>query len=226
MSARRRDRATEPWERPRRPVLTTPFERSARFWLNAYPRRWRDLHGEELLGVLEDVARQDDGSLPERLPRAEVLGLVRAGWGLRWRERPPFWRWLGYRLLDLRLPERYWWWVADDIRSPWFTPIQNLSSLVPMMLSFAAVSLAMRTNPAPTEGVFAGPRYWLLFGAVSLVVGYLVRNSKRRYSWRKHVVEGNIPESMRTPSPLPGTMTPTGTDPAITGEPPEERPRS
>lgn len=87
------------------------FERSARFWMRAYPRRWRAARGEELLGVLTDLA----GPGARHLGIRSALGLVVAGWGTRWRGRPPLGPWLRYRLDGAALPREYRPWVADDI---------------------------------------------------------------------------------------------------------------
>ncbi|QAY62237.1 hypothetical protein ET495_01935 [Xylanimonas allomyrinae] len=69
----------EPWDPPWRPFPRTRFERSARFWVNAYPLRWREAHGDELLGVLEEVVRAGGGSPPRR-PRP-VTGRLPPPWG-------------------------------------------------------------------------------------------------------------------------------------------------
>lgn len=49
--------------------------RSARFWLRAYPRRWRTARGEEVLGLLADLAGPGDGRLDART----AVNLVRVG---------------------------------------------------------------------------------------------------------------------------------------------------
>ena len=87
------------------------FERSARFWLRAYPRRWRAARGEELLGVLLDLAAPG----ARRVGTRTALDLLRGGWATRWREHPPLLPWLGYRVLDRRLPQEYLAWAKDDI---------------------------------------------------------------------------------------------------------------
>ncbi|MCL1872059.1 MAG: hypothetical protein FWF90_16825 [Promicromonosporaceae bacterium] len=197
----------------------TPFERSARFWLNAYPQRWREQHGDELLGVLEEAASQESVELPPRLPRTEVIALVRAGWSLRRREHPPLLPWLGYRMFRRRLPLRNWRWVVDDIRSPLYPFVSDLGRAPFMALYLTYVA---KTSDDPF-GWFRSPLFWILLMASSAAVAFVARQWNRRRAWLRHVVDGNVPWSVRRAWTQPGSMAPTGTDPAITGEPPEER---
>lgn len=95
---------------PRGQAPSARFVRSARFWMRAYPPRWRAVRGEELLGVLSDLAGPDAGRLGFR----GALDLVRAGWATRWREHPALLPWLGYRLLG-RSIRTHRAWMQDDI---------------------------------------------------------------------------------------------------------------
>jgi len=89
--------------------------RSARFWLRAYPRRWRAARGEEVLGLLADLAGPGDGRVDART----AVNLVRSGWATRWREHPPLGPWLLYRMFDRRVPREYRGWAHDDIDGFW-----------------------------------------------------------------------------------------------------------
>lgn len=180
------------------------YERSARFWLRAYPYRWRAMHGEEALAVVLALAGPDDGADPA--PRVgpaigarEAASLLRAGWSLRWRERPGTGRWLLYRLLDVRLPARYWWWAADDIRGALY-PWRN-GMLVPIitLLAWYAVPLLNVLDGRPYAPLMP---LWLLPVAVILFVGigFLGRRSGRSRAWLRHVVEGKRPERFRDPA--------------------------
>lgn len=201
MSARWRE--PEPWDAVPGVAPRHSFERSARFWLNAYPRRWRELHADEFVGVLEEVARSGGSGLPGRLPRAEIGGLLKAGVALRWREHPPLWDWLAYRGLDVRLPARYWWWVADDIRSPWYPVIEGAGRFGGLGVGYVVMWLlfpAMRGH-----GIFGLDSWMLVVHATTWpVVAYLVRNSWRRHAWLRHVVRGNIPACVRSSRSEPG----------------------
>ncbi len=100
------------------------LERSARFWMRAYPRRWRVARGEELLGVLLDLAAPG----ARRVGARTAIDLVRGGWATRWREHPPLLPWLGYRALNRRLPEPYRAWAKDDIDGAYYAPRELLGA--------------------------------------------------------------------------------------------------
>ena len=90
--------------------VSPAFARSAAFWLRAYPRRWRAARGDEVLGVLADLAAPG----ARRSGPRSALDLVRGGWATRLREHPPFGAWLLYRTFDRRIPG-YHAWLRDDI---------------------------------------------------------------------------------------------------------------
>ena len=91
--------------------MTTRYEQRCRTLLRAYPPRYRAARGAELLGPLLDVATPGRDTPSIR----ESCDVVRGGLMTRWRARPPVWRWLLYRVLDVRLPHAYRWWARDDI---------------------------------------------------------------------------------------------------------------
>jgi hypothetical protein len=166
----------------------TPFERSARFWLGAYPRRWRDLHGEEVLGVLDDVYRGSAGDLPDRLPRAESLGLLRAGWALRWHERPGIWRWCLYRCWTVRLRAADWPWVVDDIRGRWY-PLRCVLGRNALVIPFWVYQgVAMGS-----DSIFGSLWAWAAYLSLIVATSALGRNQLRRGEWTRHVVNGEVP---------------------------------
>lgn len=94
--------------------LDPRYERSALFWLRAFPRRYREVHTDEILGTLADV--EPPGAT--RPAVATAVDLVRAGWAERLRSRPPFGRWLWYRCGG-KLPPKYRVWLLDDLQG-WF----------------------------------------------------------------------------------------------------------
>lgn len=182
-------------------VGTDRYERSARFWLRAYPPRWRRLHGDEALAVLLDLA--PSSTVPDGAHRSRGIGareawdLVRAGWGLRWREHPPLGRWLLYRMFGVRLPSRFRWWVADDILGPLYPWRETLTSLTGVTVAFYAwlvladafFSLQITTPDLP---------FGVLWCAVFAVRGLLFRHSSRERAWRRHVLDGGAPVPPRT----------------------------
>ena len=169
------------------------YERSARFWLRAYPPRWRRLHGDEALAVLLDLApAPDDAGAPHGIGAREAWGLVRAGWALRRREHPPLGRWLLYRLFDARLPARYWWWVADDIHGvlyPWRVTMTGLGTALAIFYGWPVLAQLLFSVEVTR------PDLWLilLWCGTFLGGGLLFRRSHVARAWRKHVLDGNIP---------------------------------
>ncbi|WP_407344846.1 hypothetical protein [Pengzhenrongella phosphoraccumulans] len=101
-----------PADMPAPPGRVDPrFARSARFWLRAYPRRWRAARAAEMTEVLADLA--EPGAT--RLDLRGAADVIRSGWATRWREHPPPRAMLAYRLWDGRMPERYHPWLWDDV---------------------------------------------------------------------------------------------------------------
>jgi hypothetical protein len=89
---------------------------SVELWMRAYPRRWREARGEELLALVVDLA----GPGAQRLGARAAFDLVRAGWATRWREHPPAHSWLLYRLFGRvdSTPEV----VDTPVSTTWVTP--------------------------------------------------------------------------------------------------------
>lgn len=185
------------------------FERSARFWARAYPRRWREVHGDELLAVQQDVAHAAaeaaGAPAPDRLSADEVRSLLRAGWGLRWREHPPLWRWLLYRCFDVRLPEKYWWWVADDIHGAAYA-FRAQAGVVAMLVLVTTwpTPVAFLTGQGLYVPTYLSSWYWWAFMALTIALGGTAfRKDRVRRAWRRHVMEGNMPLPPRAAAPLP-----------------------
>lgn len=87
-----------------------------------------------MLGVLEELA--DDGA--RRVDLRTGLGLVRGGWATRWRHRPPWHRFVLYRLGIARLPEQHRWWAARDIEGRLF-PLRELGPNIVMLVFLVAL---------------------------------------------------------------------------------------
>lgn len=134
--------------------VTPGFARSVRFWSRAYPRRWRAARGDELLGLLADLA----DPAARRLDARSAADLVRAGWATRLREHPPLGPWLLYRIADRRLPGRLPW-VADDIAGRGYLARFGLAFVAMFLAATAALNLG-----APLAEVFD-------LGDVAIVVG-------------------------------------------------------
>lgn len=134
------------------------FARSVRFWSRAYPRRWRAVRGDELLGLLADLTAPG----AQRLDARSAADLVRAGWATRLREHPPLGPWLAYRLLDRRLPAHLPW-VRDDLDGSLYQARMAASAVALLVMMSVALDSLSRTSSvsAPESialmvGVWAG----------------------------------------------------------------------
>jgi hypothetical protein len=87
------------------------YEQRCRALLRAYPRRYREVREEELLGTLLDVANPDL-AVPSF---GDSWDIVRGGLAARLHARPPALSWLAYRLWDGQVPVEYRYWVRDDV---------------------------------------------------------------------------------------------------------------
>ena len=137
--------------------------RSIRSWMRAYPRRWRAARGEEMFGLVADLARPG----ARRLSARASIDLLRGGWATRWREHPPLHNWLLYRMFDKRIPVRFRAWALDDINGYWF-PLRR----------FAFESWWM-----PLYALLPGFRatyFWAAAYLVLCVVSMLVGSARRR----------------------------------------------
>jgi hypothetical protein len=143
----------------------TPFDQSGALWLRAYPRRWRVVRSAEVTDVFASWAAPGARQLPARA----VLGLVRDGWATRWREHPPFWRWLGYCLVQLRLPTASDDWVRDE-RTGLLTGLRT--SALPFagfVLLAAGVEGGLRHLGWVTWTFTTNPVTWWVWLAIALV---------------------------------------------------------
>ncbi len=103
--------------------------------------------------------------------------------------RPPLGRHLAYRVLDVRLPERYQDWVRADIQDERFW-LRWLAGR--WVLIVVTVELTMAAMWAVT-GWISPTTWWQfpLFTPVVLVgMGALMRKSYAREAWRRHVGAG------------------------------------
>ncbi|MET8143928.1 DUF5313 family protein [Sphaerisporangium sp. NPDC005288] len=130
------------------------YERAARRLMLAYPQRFREYRGDELLATLQDLAEPGQS----RPTLRDSLDTVRGGIALRFREHPRLVAWLRYRLLDQRLPYEYRWWARDDLlrgRRAWRATVRTALSPVVVL-----VLLWMTDGPRPwglLPAVLVGP---------------------------------------------------------------------
>lgn len=154
------------------------FERSVHRWLRAYPRRWRRERADEVTALLADLARPG----ATRLGIGSALGLVRAGWATRSRNRPPLRHALPYLLVDRRVPARYRAWVRDDI--------EGEGSPLRVLLSAAAVlATVLVVIPLASGGRPHGPSGGTMAALLGMSIGILARGPRViRQRARKHLV--------------------------------------
>ena len=155
----------------------TPFERSVAFWLHAYPRRWRGARAAEVTVVLADLAAPGARLLSLRA----ALALVAGGWATRWREHPSFWPWLGYCLVQRRLPAEFDDWVRDE-RTGLLTGLRT--SAVPFagfVLLAAGVEGGLRHLGWVTWSFTTTPGIWWMWCAMALY--FAVARAFRRQDW-------------------------------------------
>ena len=147
--------------------------RSIRSWMRAYPRRWRAVRGEEMFGLVADLARPG----ARRLSARASIDLLHGGWATRWREHPPLHNWLLYRMFDKRIPVAYRAWALDDIDGYWF----------PMRCFIGSIWIVL-VNPFLWSRDLQAVRGWWGFVAVIFVgTVFIMPETRRRTARLKHV---------------------------------------
>lgn len=172
-------------DRPTNSDRAARFERSAQFWMRAYPLRWRTTFGANLLSVLHDVTAPG----AKRVPAREAVGIVRAGWALRWREHPPLKNWLAYRFIGIRLPARYRFWAMDDVLGPLYTLRANWFAL-PILVGSAPNFVQSLSVSDP---IYLDWIAWSLPFLLVFILLFLQRVT-RRSAWRHHFGSGPPPQ--------------------------------
>lgn len=150
------------------------FRRSVDRWSRAYPRRWRRARGEELVGLLADLAGPD----ATRLDARAVVDVVRGGLATRWREHPPLGAWLRYRLLDVPLPPAYRAWALDDLEGG----LWRLRILWPAFALLLVLAVAEYSGGWGSAVRLTLPVAILLAAAFLLPLGW-----RRQIDLRRHV---------------------------------------
>jgi hypothetical protein len=151
--------------------------RSVQFWMRAYPRRWREVRGQELLDLVVDLVGPD----ARRLGWPAAVDLLRGGWATRWREHPPVHTWLLYRTVDRRIPVTYRPWAIDDISGFWYPPRRYLASIwwLPLFLLVAA--------PPGSAGGMSVMVVFSFFALAAVASMFLWPESHRNRARLKHI---------------------------------------
>jgi hypothetical protein len=148
-------------------VAGTRIERRAGLCIRAYPRRWRRERGEELLGLVVELAGPD----ARHLGSAAALDLVRGGWATRWREHPPLHTYLQYRLLDRRIPQAYRSWALDDIDGFGY-PVRRTMFSTALLITIAFAYPMVDSRPIPPA--WQTPAWQYLVMAAVMAVSFLI----------------------------------------------------
>ncbi|WP_433509549.1 hypothetical protein ACQP2T_37080 [Nonomuraea sp. CA-143628] len=158
------------------------YERHCRLLARAYPLRYRQTRGEELIGTLLDLAEPQQ----TRPTLRDSLDVVRGGIALRLRERPPLWHWALYRLFHKRLPYAYRWWARDDLLGSCYLGRQCAAVLLVTSPLWAFIGLM------PIELA-----YTVISWPLSRMLGFLPQRSLRLYQLKRHEfdldLQGNSP---------------------------------
>ena len=98
--------------------------------LRAFPPRWRERHGDELLHVSGELALST-----ERDPGwGEFVDIVRGGLAVRIEDRPPLRVRAAYRWFEKPVPVRWHAWMRDDLRGRFLGYRRNLRAMLPIWL--------------------------------------------------------------------------------------------
>ncbi|MEW9527501.1 hypothetical protein [Microbispora sp. NPDC049125] len=169
----------------------TRYARAARRLMLAYPPRYREYRGDELLATLLDLAEPGQ----TRPPLRDCLDVVRGGLALRLREHPRPGPWLRYRVLNQRLPYEYRWWARDRLLAK-----RPRARFTVMFVLWWGPWMALLL---PAEG----PVRWTLsvgVMAVCYVVGWVTNRRRRIRMLAMHEFDRNgLPFPVAPPAPLP-----------------------
>lgn len=158
--------------------MSDHYDASVRRWLRAYPRRYLDVRGDELVDVISELAEPGATHVP--LPIA--ADLVRGGVRVRLADRPPLVQRLAYRWFNRRLSAQWALWVRDDIGSPTY-PLRRLAHIALVELAFFSSLRLATPETAPPGAALVG-----LFCAFVLI-GYAGRNRVRRVARKRHGID-------------------------------------
>lgn len=159
--------------------------RSIRWWLRAFPPRWRRVHERETADLLLELA-------PERARRLDArtaVGLLVGGWGTRWRGRPSAGRYLGYRFDLMTIDPSHREWARDDIESRWYPLRRALAAPAFFGAGVGIMNLALWLPSHDWAGI-AGPmlRPWGVLLPALIVMSYAQRRAIRRRAIVRHLL--------------------------------------
>lgn len=119
--------------------MTGRAERQARRLMVAYPWRVRAEQGDEIVGTVLDDLPSD----ARRLPVRTMVDLVRGGWRVRSRRRPPLTTVIAY-WLGFRISPRWIQWVYDDLEHPGYVRVHRWRAAAEWFAICVAMSVLLR----------------------------------------------------------------------------------
>lgn len=148
--------------------------------VRAFPPRWRREYGDELLELNADLQSERTS---HRL--AEAAGLVRGGWAVRLRNRPPLRLWLGYRFMERPLPVRWHGWMRDDLDGRLLAWRLLAVRLFPLSLVWAVLTGASIHRGDGIDRTIVGLWLGLIVAMAVAAVGGWPTRRLRRIMWTK-----------------------------------------
>ena len=186
-------------------MKTSRADRRRALALRAFPPRWRERHGDELLHVSGELASSShhDGGW------RELVDIVRGGLAVRIEDRPPLRVRAAYRWFEKPVPARWHAWMRDDLRGRFLGYRRNLWAMLPVWVVvtfWAAIGVSGRPQLLASWGVLL---------AILIVSGpYKARLVRRRMNAKVGydiVAAGPIPPPTRMAPPVlrrPATRAP------------------
>jgi hypothetical protein len=126
-------------------------ESQVRTLMRAWPVPDRTERGEEIVGTTLDLVPEGATRLPFRF----AVNLIVGGLVVRWRMRPPVWRWAYYRMGG-RLPARWHRWMLNDLTSlGWRRRMMTARIILSLMAATLGVAFAQAVTHHQAVGLGA-----------------------------------------------------------------------
>lgn len=181
--------------------------------LLAFPPRWRDERGAELMEVSQALSNTADDKRPSTRELADV---VRGGLTVRLRDRPPLWRRLLFHWASQPVPRQHWGWMRDQLGGRFLGLRVGLRSIWSAFVFWPLFWMQRGPNEA---------RWLLGVAATLLAVSVLgARGNTRRFRERIHRKVGFELTTCPTQTPSEGLATALPAWPDLPPPPPRRVP--
>lgn len=112
---------------------TSKADRRRTLALRAFPPRWCERHGDELLHVSGELASSSERDADWQ----EFVDIVRGGLSVRFEDRPPWRVRAAYHWFEKPVPARWHPWMRDDLRGRFLGYRRNLQAMFPLLIVLA-----------------------------------------------------------------------------------------